>query len=76
MSHKWSRTGVSPDRWTHFVDARSVVVMAMRRRGASYERIGRTIQRDHSTVIYLARTFADRCAKRPYLAAIAERVAA
>jgi chromosomal replication initiation ATPase DnaA len=67
---------LSEARWAHFVDARSVVVMAMRARGASFEHIGRALGRDHSSALHLYRTFGKRCARKPYLAAIAEQVAA
>lgn len=65
------------DRSQIFVDARAVAVVAMRRRGASYPWIGHVLGgRDHSSALHLARTFAARCLRRPWLAAIAERVAA
>jgi hypothetical protein len=67
---------LSGGRWPHFVDARAVVVMAMRKRGASFCGIGRAIGRDHSTVIHLHRTFGARAAKVEGLAELVERVAA
>lgn len=67
---------LSDARWSHFVDARAVVVMAMRRRGASYSHIGRSIGCDHSSARHLAVTFDKRAARKPHLAALVERLAA
>ena len=68
---------IGHDRSQIFVDARAVTVIAMRRRGASYPAIGLALGgRDHTSAIHLARTFGARCLRRPWLAAIVERVAA
>ena len=51
------------------VEARALVVRALRKQGLSYPRIGRRIGRDHSTVIFLDRNVEAYAARNPKVAA-------
>lgn len=64
-------------RWQQrpLVYARWAFMAAMYRRGASYERIGRLINRDHSTVIYGVRK-AEKLMSRPDFADLVAKVEA
>lgn len=64
-------TGVSKQeifaeiREAHVVDARFVVMLALRRRGIPAASIGRLLKRDHTTVLSNIRACPRRCEKRP-----------
>lgn len=65
---------LSPSRFRETVEARSVVVEVMRRQGMSYPRIGARLNRDHSSVLTLCRSFPRRAAHRPVLGRLADTI--
>lgn len=55
-----------------FVDARIAVTLIMRDRDLSYPQIGRFLNRDHTTIIHLARMAPERILKNPKIIAAVE----
>lgn len=62
-------------RFGFTVDARAVIAICLRRRGVSYPVIGKALNRDHTSIINLVRTFDKRVEANPDLAVWADRVA-
>ena len=60
-----------PSRSKHVVEARQVaIVLISKLRGASSTEIGRTLKRDHSTVLHNLRAFHRRAERSPKLVAV------
>lgn len=65
---------LSGSRFAETVDARSVVAEVMLRQGMSYPRVGRRLNRDHSSIINLHRKFPNRVSRRPILAKLVDQI--
>lgn len=65
---------LSASRFSRAVDCRAVVAVVMVNQGASLTQIGRRLNRDHTSILHLRRTFPQRAAKRPVLAKIVETI--
>ncbi|ABD27445.1 hypothetical protein Saro_3010 [Novosphingobium aromaticivorans DSM 12444] len=65
---------LSGSRFAETVDARSVVAEIMLRQGMSYPRVGRRLNRDHSSIINLHRKFPHRASRRPILAKLVDQI--
>lgn len=65
---------LSTSRFTAAVDCRAIVAVVMSRNGVSLAQIGRRLNRDHTSIIHLRRTFPQRAAQRPVLAKIVETI--
>lgn len=61
-------------RFAFVVRARQALYLALRKRGWSYPRIGRFLDRDHSTVIYGAKQALYRMDRDPAYAAKVDRL--
>tara|TARA_R110000868_G_scaffold410473_1_gene698590 strand:+ start:924 stop:1559 length:636 start_codon:yes stop_codon:yes gene_type:complete len=66
-------TGI--DRRRLYVDARAALVRILRQRGSSFPMIGKRLNRDHSSIIYLEQTFDIRAKRNPLIALVVERLA-
>jgi len=49
----------SPSRITSLVDARKIFAWKAREKGASLKKIGKSISRDHSTILWMERKYLD-----------------
>ena len=65
---------LSESRYSGAVDCRAVVSVVMVDQGLSLAQIGRRLNRDHTSIMHLRRTFPKRVAKRPVLAKIVESI--
>lgn len=65
---------LSTSRFTTAVDCRAIVAVVMCQSGLSLGQIGRRLNRDHTSILHLRRTFPMRAAKRPALAKIVETI--
>lgn len=65
---------LSESRFTRTVDCRAVVVTVMHRQGVSDCQIGKRLNRDHTSILHLRRTFEKRVTKRPILGTLVERI--
>lgn len=63
-----------PARNRSVVNARAVVAKALRVRGMSTPQIGKTLNRDHSTIVYLLQTFAKRAERSPEMDRVLVRI--
>lgn len=59
-----------PRRERVYVNARSVVVKLLRERNLSFSRVGFYLKRDHASIKYLAKTYADRAKHNPDIPAV------
>ena len=57
------------------IDARTALAKILKQRGSSYPMIARRMYRDHSTLVYLLKTYDDRVKRNPAIAAVVERLA-
>jgi chromosomal replication initiation ATPase DnaA len=65
---------MSKTRTMHLVSARTAITVKARLLGIGYVTIARFLQRDHSSLVYLARQFENRMAQLPAQAALMAQV--
>lgn len=61
-------------QFAHAVDCRAAVTEAMTRQGVSYSQIGLRLKRDHTSIMHLHRTFAERVERNPRILRAVEAI--